>query len=303
MTPAATKKLIERTIVSRGILTTGTIFYVGSTSASKSDTSGAGRDYTAPFATLAYAITQVTASVGDVIVLMPGHAETINSAAVIALSVAGITVVGVGDGSARPTFTWATDTAATLTITAASVRITNCVFNMALPSALVSGIVISAASCQIDNCRFHIGTAGTGTRPLQAILTTAGADYLKVLDCQFLEPSATPTTISAASAAITLVGGTGIQIRGNTFCGWYTTTVGAIACISTLTNNLEISFNNIFNRTASSAKGISLLTASTGFVVNNRIQILVGTAPIGGDGVMWAGNYYAATIATAGTLV
>lgn len=279
----------------------GTTFFVSS--ATGVDSTANGRARNIPFATIAYAITQCTASAGDTIVVMEGHAETIDSAAKIDLSKIGVTLRGEGFGSRRPTLTWATSTAATLTMSAAGNRITNMIFDMSLPSALISGIVVSAAQCVIDNCLFRIGTAGAGTRPLQAILTTAAADFLRVESCRFIEPTATPTTVSAASTVIKIVGGTGIVITNNFFMGWYTTSSGAVVSITTLTTAVEISNNFIFNQTATSTKAIALLTGSTGFVVNNRMQILSGTAPITADGCMWAGNYYAATIATAGTLV
>ena len=49
-----------------------------------------------PFATLDYAIGRCTANNGDVIMVMPNHAETITGAGGIALDVAGVTVVGMG---------------------------------------------------------------------------------------------------------------------------------------------------------------------------------------------------------------
>ena len=47
-----------------------------------------------------------------------------------------------------------------------------------------------------------------------------------------------------------------------------------------------------------------MLTGSTGQISGNQMQILSGTAPITGDAMAWVGNnYYAAAIATAGTLI
>ena len=54
------------------------------------------------------------ALVGDTILIAAGHTETVSSAAYIAWSQSGITVIGLGVGSARPTFTWST-TASTIT--------------------------------------------------------------------------------------------------------------------------------------------------------------------------------------------
>mgnify|MGYP006139353905 CR=1 FL=1 len=42
---------------------------------------------------------------GDVIVVMPGHAETVSGAAGINCDVAGVSIVGLGRGAARPTIT------------------------------------------------------------------------------------------------------------------------------------------------------------------------------------------------------
>lgn len=280
----------------------GRNFYVNSAATNKSDTTG-GRSWHQPLATIAAAVALCVAARGDNIICGPGHAETISAAAAIALSTSGVTLRGVGTGSNRPTLTWATSTAATVTMTAANCRITNFVFDMSLPSVLISGIVISAAGCSIDNCLFLIGTAGTGTRPLQAILTTAAANYLQITNNQFIEPAATPTTVSAASCAVKIVGGTGIKITGNYFQGWYTTTVGAITGITTLTSMIQITDNYIINNTASATKAVVLLTGSTGGIFNNAIGIASGAAPFTIDAGWWGKNWSAAAVATNGTLV
>lgn len=284
----------------------GTKFYVSNaTGANGVDDTAHGRSRALPFATIDYAIGQCTASKGDTIIALEGHAETVNAAGFIAMDVAGVTLRGEGYGDNRPTLTWGTSTAATITMSAANCRITNMRLLMTLPSALVSGIVVSAAGCSIDNNHILVGTAGTGTAPLQAILTTAGADRLKIRDNFIVGPAATPTTIAAGtSGGICLVGGDGIEITGNFINVWATTTVGPIYGITTLTSNIKIDSNFVGNQTASSAKAIVLLTGSTGFVTNNRLGVLTGTAPITGDATWVGGNYYAAAKGvTAGTLV
>jgi hypothetical protein len=190
-------------------------------------------------------------------------------------------------------------------MTAANCRFSNCVFDLRLPSALVSGIVISAAGCRIDHCEVLLGTAGAGTAPLQWILTTAAADYLRIEDNDVVGPALTPTTVSAATGCIALVGGTGIRIHRNNITGWFTTTVGGISCVTTLTNNISIRDNHIVNQTASGTKCITLLTGSTGVIGNNRFGIVAGgtaTAPITADAANWAGNWSSAAGAN-GTLI
>jgi hypothetical protein len=81
--------------------------------------------FDSPLATLAYAAT--LAGVNDVIVLLPGHAESIIAAGTVTLSVAGLQVIGLGTGSKRPTFTFSTATTASMLISGAGVNISNIV--------------------------------------------------------------------------------------------------------------------------------------------------------------------------------
>lgn len=104
--------------------TTGTVRFVSSTTAGASD-NNAGTDITKPCATIDGTIGKCTANVGDVIAVLPGHAETISAAAGILADVAGISILGVGFGSMKPTLTFSTATTATLNVTAANVRIAN----------------------------------------------------------------------------------------------------------------------------------------------------------------------------------
>lgn len=283
----------------------GRTFYVNNASSNERDVPGGGTGWHNPLATLDYAIGQCVAGRGDVIYVGQGHTEAISAAAAIALDVAGVSVIGMGYGTNRPTFTWGTSTAATITMSAANCRLSNLIFNVVLPSALVSGIVVSAAGCMIDNCYFLVGTAGTGTAPLQAILTTAGANNLVIANNTIVGPAATPTTIAAGtSGGICIVGGDSIKIVDNFINVWGTTTVGGVYGITTLTSNVQISGNFIGNQTGSSTKAIVLLTGSTGSIYNNRLGILSGTAPITGDATWVGGNYYAAAKGvTAGTLL
>lgn len=94
--------------------TTGTYFFVQSTTGSAA---GSGLSPSEPFATVQQAIDKTTANAGDVIILMPRHAETVTATS-IAMNKAGVTVVGLGNGLSRPTFTFGA-AAATITVSAA----------------------------------------------------------------------------------------------------------------------------------------------------------------------------------------
>lgn len=80
-----------------------------------------------PWSTLAYAVTRLKAN--DIVMVRPGHTETISSATALALSVAGVTIVGLGVGAQRPTFTLDTAATTTIPVSAASVTVANCIFS------------------------------------------------------------------------------------------------------------------------------------------------------------------------------
>lgn len=255
-----------------------------------------GKNANKPVATIAQAVTIANAAMGDVIIVMPGHAETVGAAAGIALSKSGVYIVGLGFGFNRPTITFDTATTATMTMTAANVTIDNFVFTQGTTDAIVSPIVISAAGVTIRNSYFMVANATV--QATQMILTTAAADNLTLQNNRFVGTSDAGTT-----AAVTLVGGTNAQILDNDFIGAYSSGVGAIRSITTLNTNCVIRRNTIVNVTASSTKGITLLTGSTGVITENKFGIGSGAAPITSDAAWWAGNWSAAAVATNGTLV
>ncbi len=106
-----------------GVLSFGNIWYVNSSTGS--DTANNGKAPNQAFATLSAASSAATASNGDIIYIAPGHTETLTSATSLTLSKAGITVIGLGSGSLRPTFTLGTVATTTINVTAANITISN----------------------------------------------------------------------------------------------------------------------------------------------------------------------------------
>ena len=99
--------------------------------------------------TITSALALCTAARGDTIYVAPDHTETISAAAGIALNVAGVNVIGIGSGSDRPTLTWATSTAATITITANNVVFKNfvCIGNI---NNLTTAFAVTGDDCFLD---------------------------------------------------------------------------------------------------------------------------------------------------------
>jgi len=153
----------------------GTKFYVGPNATGVGDDERSGRSKESSVATLTFALSLATASKGDIIYLLPGHAETLSTAAAIAINKIGVRIVGLGIGALRPTFTFsAVD--ATMTMTAASGSIENVIIKPSI-DAVVSPIVVSAADCKID---VEIQDESATVECECGILTTAAAERLDI---------------------------------------------------------------------------------------------------------------------------
>ena len=165
----------------------GTVYYVSSVTGSDQAN---GTSWQTPFATFAYALTQVTASQGDIIVLMPGHAETTTA---VAWNVAGIRVVGVGFGRNRPTITATTAASDLIDVTAANGQLWN-VRLVGAASGVTALLDGSSAATDFELHDCELVSAATpanlitwsGQRPIIEDLTVTqsanGADYVVVFE-------------------------------------------------------------------------------------------------------------------------
>lgn len=164
------------------IVTTGNVYFVDSGAPGASD----GNTGLAPnkaWATIDGNITgTLKANNGDIIFVMPGHAETITAA--ITLDVAGVRIIGLGWGRSRPAIT---------------------------PSGAIDAFDVSAANCWLENIRIigqaadstaQINVSGDdftcvncvieqGATPLVGV-TIAGADRFHFKGCKFMGTAAGP---------------------------------------------------------------------------------------------------------------
>jgi len=151
----------------------GNIWFVDSGASAASDAAGFGQDPDSPFATLDYAVGNCTANNGDVIYLMPGHAESISSATDCVLDVAGIKVIGLGWGGDRPTLTIDTATTALISIEAASVWLENLLIVSNFLN-IATAITITAAgdNCTLKNIEMRNTSAVLGALIQVSVATT-----------------------------------------------------------------------------------------------------------------------------------
>lgn len=171
------------TAIEDSSLTTGTRFFVHS-SGTNSATRGLTPDD--PLATLTYAITLCTANKNDTIYLMPGHAETLTGAGGVTASVAGITIIGLGNGTNRPTFTFSTSTAATWLISAINVTVKNVRFVSAVDSLATFINIVGVGNFTMEDCEFV--TSSTFEALCFVTIPTTYDDFT-FRRCRFYQPT------------------------------------------------------------------------------------------------------------------
>jgi hypothetical protein len=271
-------------------LSPGDDYFVGSVTGV---TGNSGLSFAAPKATLIQGQTLATASVGDRVFVMPGHAEAIIAAAGMTFSKAGVTYIGLGVGRNRPTITFSTDTAAQMIVSGANITFRNFVFDLTGVSAIIAAISVTGADVSFEDCEFIIST-GTNA-PVLGILTAATATRLRIERCRFLGAA---TSTDTCTACIKHEVGVDYVIRDCYFTGKMTQAIlNATACLRGL-----IDSNRFVVATGTLA--ISVHSSSTPFITNNRINVPSGTTPITAAAGFVAGNVYSAAAGvTAGTAV
>lgn len=139
--------------------------------------------YFRPFATLDYAIGKCTANRGDIIVLMPGHAENISAASGITSDTAGVAVVGLGSGTKRPKFSF-TAAAATHVISAGNCSFYNIEWQANFADVAIGLDVSGVDGLSFENCYFT--EAGTDLNYVIMVDLATGADDISFNGCKFI---------------------------------------------------------------------------------------------------------------------
>lgn len=220
-----------------------------------------------PFSTIDYAVGRCTANRGDVICVLPGHIETVSAAAGLDLDVAGITLIGFGSGSLRPTINFTTVVGADMDVDAANITMVNFLFTGGF-DALTGPIDINAADFTMINCE----TRDVTGQATDFIVADANANRLQLINWVHRGASA-----AGADTAITLVGGDGSVIVPMFIDGNFA--VAAIENVTTAATNLRVygsASNPAYIRTRNSADviftAVATTTGAVGPFINARLQ-------------------------------
>lgn len=286
----------------------GRTFYVGSSTISRdgatitgSDSSGAGMSPEAPFASIAYATatatTPIVANRGDILIVLPGHTETIVGAAGVLIATAvcdGLTIQGVGNGRKRPIINYTTAIGASFDVSAANVTIRNIVFTPNGFDAITAAMNVTGADFVMDGCEWAICNAAADKQCVLGILTAATATRFTVKNTKFLGPAT--VTGTTCTACIKHEVGIDFEISNCDFHGKMTQAI--LNATTILGGKIHDNRFQIYTGT----KGIALAAATTALISNNRFNVPSGTAPIVAAAGFCVGNAYSAAAGvTAGT--
>lgn len=248
---------------------TGARVFVHSTDGT--DAAGYGNGPEKPVATIDYAVSLCTANENDIIYAMPGHNESLADAQ-IDLDIAGISVIGLGNGPDRPRIDF--DHAnASVNVAASGIYIENLTFLPSVADVLV-GVDVEAAvtDTTIKNCEFLPGEAGDGTDEfVLGIDIKAGCTRTLIDGVLYAQDAAA----ASPQAAIILTGASDLVTIKN--CDLNVIGAGANACIEGITTaSTRILIDNC-TLTSDAEPGIELLTATTGIIRNTCIFSDLGT--------------------------
>ena len=247
--------------------TTGNYWFVHSGTGNNGNV---GNTPSAPLATINAAIDDAIASQGDVIIVMPGHAETISGATGIVVDVAGISIIGLGVGRNRPVISF-DNTASRIPVSADNVLIQGLVFVGAVAD-IVSGVTITGDDVTLRGC--EIASGGAALEFLQ-MLDIDAATRVIVENCRFIA-SAT----AGSNTAIRLDATIDCTIRNCEFRGDFTTAaISGNAGSAAASTNAAVIGNLIENLDTTAGLLLDHHDDSTGITSGNQGFTLFTTAP------------------------
>jgi len=217
--------------------------------------------------TLQAALSRCRSGQNDIVIVLPGHAESISTADFLTNLVAGTQIIGVAPlrSAQMPTLTF-TATTSTVLLDVAGCTISGIKFAVGI-DAVVSFLTVSAAGCRIEGCLFQMGTssaldAGTG------VIVAAGADDLVIFSNVFQGTSTAVTTncISCTGAV------NGLTVAQNDFDVSISGATSGVIEFSAAATQFRITGNNIVNRRAAAAVAIRWTdVALAGIISENNL--------------------------------
>lgn len=224
-------------------------------------------------ATLAAGLAECRSGAGDTVVVLPGHTENVADATMLDGLVAGTRVIGVGNGSNKPTFRW------TATGSKWNIAVADCVFaglklKVEGANGVVKGLYVTGADTVIADNEIIVSSGASNKAAIVCEFDT-GADRFVLSDNKVYGLLAGAVVDGfLITAALT-----DWEIRNNRMI--FPGTAVTKGCINVAGASLNgyIGYNSIYNIVAASTVGIYFAdVASDGLCEWNTFGATTGTA-------------------------
>jgi hypothetical protein len=234
--------------------------------------------------TLAAGLARARAGLGDTVVVMPGHSESVVDATMLNNLVAGTRIVGFGRGSNMPTFRW-TATASQWILNDADVTIQGLRLRLEGANGVVKAIVTTAADIGIYGCDIEVAS-GASNKATIALEVGAASHRFELIGNVFRG-----TATHNATNGVLLAGVSDqVRITDNEMVFSATAANGLINVTAAVTS-LKVLRNVLSNTMTSSTSCITVAaaTAASGVFADNYCAILAdGTA--NATGILFPGS-------------
>ena len=233
--------------------------------------------------TLATALSYCRSGLADTVVCLPGHSESVTDATMLTNLVAGTKIIGVGNGSNRPTFRW-TATAAQWAISVNDVVFSNLNLQLEGANGVVKAIAVTGNDVVFYGNDILVGSGASNKATIAIEVGTGAAGGNR-----FVFDSNTVRGVVAGAVTNGLLisnAASDIRIVNNEMHFASTTTNGNINC-NAAALNIRVLNNYLENTVASSVACIVFSNAaSDGTCAYNAITVKnTGTATSGTVGI------------------
>ena len=222
-----------------------------------------GKDPDRPVDSISNAFLLDKVAANGVVIVAPGHSETVTEANGILCDIAGVHVLGLGEGSARPTINFTTVVGADIEIDAANITFENLYFDATGIDALTGPIDVDAANFTLRNCEVLL--ADSGGQCADFLVGDANADDLLVEDCLFRG-----SADAGAQSAIQVVGSDHPVIRRNVLYGDFA--ASPFENETTACTRVDIAHNDMDNYNANDYC-ITLVGTTDGSIRYNSLRV------------------------------
>jgi hypothetical protein len=229
----------------------GNVIFVHSTSGSAT---GPGWAPENSYNSIQNAFGAVSANNGDVIVVLPGHVETVTAANGLDMNVAGVRVIGLGHGSSRPQINLTTNVAASVRINANGIWVENVVFTGGIDNITNVLTINGKTDVTLKNIEFRDVTGQVA----KFLAASNGSARLVIDGLKYIGAAAAGTVTGLEFDGCDDLRLTNFDMYGN-FSN------SAVEFVTTLSARVHIRDGKIWTENAADMCIKDTITASTGF--------------------------------------